>query len=190
MHMAALAVLTALPAAAQSPFDPGTGLRIDAYRAPVPDHVPGGRVLDAGGVATAIADGALLIDALPAPGHRILPGGAWITPEAHDTLPGATWLPETGRGVLTPVIRDYLTGALAGCAPDRAIVVFCRSDCWMSWNTVQHIAALGFTDLGWYPGGIEDWADHGHPTEPARALPVGASLCAKPVDAQPVAGLE
>lgn len=190
LHMAALAVMTALPAMADAPFDPETGLRIDAYRAPVPDHVPGGRVLDAAGVRAAIAGGALLIDALPAPGHRILPDGQWITPEAHDTLPGATWLPETGRGVLTPQIRDYLAGALVGCAPDRAMVVFCRNDCWMSWNTVQHIAALGFTDLGWYPGGIEDWIDHGNPTEPAHALPVGAGLCTEAVDAAPVAGLE
>lgn len=188
--MAALAVLTALPAAADARFDAATGLRIDAYRAPVPDAVPGGKVLDAAGVAAAAADGALLIDALPAPGHRILPDGTWITPEGHDTLPGAQWLPETGRGVLTPAIQTYLETALTGCAPDRAMVVFCRSDCWMSWNTVQHIAAMGFTDLGWYPGGIEDWVDHGHQTEPARALPVGASLCSMPVDAQPVAGLE
>lgn len=186
--MAALAVMMALPAGAGGLFDPATGLRIDAYRAPVPDHVPGGRVMAAADVAA--ADGALLIDALPAPGHRILPDGTWITPETHDTLPGAHWLPETGRGVLTPAIRDYLTAALAGCAPDRAIIVFCRSDCWMSWNTVQHIAAMGFTSLGWYPGGIEDWTDHGHATVPATATPVGTSLCPVSLDAEPRAGLE
>lgn len=193
LHMAALAVLTALPALAEGtegPFDPATGLRIDAYRAPVPDQVPGGRVLDAAGVAAAVAQGALLIDALPAPGHRILPDGAWITPEGHQTLPSAHWLPETGRGVLTPQIQDYLHSALRGCAPDRQIVVFCRSDCWMSWNAVQHIAALGFTDLGWYPGGIEDWIDQGRPTEPAQALSVGQTLCDQTVDAAIPAGLE
>lgn len=182
--------MTALPAAAEGPFDPATGLRIDAYRAPVPDHVPGGRTLDAAAVADAVAVGALLIDALPAPGHRILPDGAWITPEAHHTLADAHWLPEIGRGVLAPEIRTYLTDAVQGCAKDRAMVVFCRSDCWMSWNAVQHLSAMGFTNLGWYPGGIEDWADNDKPTAQATALPVGASLCPVPVDAGTTAVLE
>lgn len=181
ISLAALAALT--PAAGSSEtapealFNAATGLRIAAYRAPVPDTVPGGRAVDAGQVAVLAGQGALLIDALPAPGHKLRKDGSWITPETHVTLPGAHWLPEIGRGDLTPDIRAYLTDALAGCAPAQPMVIFCRNDCWMSWNAVQHIAAMGFTDLAWYADGIEDWADHGHPTEPADPLPMGASLC-------------
>ena len=162
---------------AGSLFDQVSGLRIAAYRAPLPDTVPGGRVVGADQVAALARGGALLIDTLPAPGHRIRDDGGWIIPERHDTLPGAYWLPEIGRGDIDLEIRDYLARALAGCDTAQPMVVFCRSDCWMSWNAVQQIAALGFTDLAWYPGGIEDWADHGRATEPARPLPMGASLC-------------
>lgn len=181
ISLAALAALT--PAAgsaggtAGALFDEGTGLRIAAYRAPLPRTVPGGRTIDADRVGMLAARGALLIDALPAPGHKLREDGSWIVPEAHETLAGAHWLPEIGRGDITPPIRAYLTEALAGCAPAQPMVIFCRSDCWMSWNAVQHVAALGFTELAWYPGGIEDWVDHGQPTEPAEPLPVGDHLC-------------
>lgn len=179
--LAALAVLTPLTGTAEPApealFDPATGLRIAAYRSPVPDTVPGARTVNAAQVAALTASGALLIDALPAPGHQMRQDGSWIIAETHDTLAGSHWLPEIGRGDIAPAISKSLAASLANCAPEQTMVIFCRSDCWMSWNAVQHIAALGFTDLAWYPGGIEDWIDHGHPTQTANPLPTGASLC-------------
>lgn len=174
---AALIALMPPAAGAEQVFDPATGLRIAAYRAPVPDSVPGGRVVDADTVARMAAGGALLIDAMAAPGHRITAQGDWIVAEPHHTIPGARWLPEIGRGHLDPRIAAGLRASLAGCPQDRPIVLFCKTDCWMGWNAVQHVAALGHGDLGWYPGGIDDWADRGRALQPVAPLPLGAGLC-------------
>ena len=42
---------------------------------------------------------------------------------------------------------------------DRAapLVIFCRSDCWMSWNAARRAVALGYSGIQWFPGGIEGW---------------------------------
>lgn len=177
---AALTALMPPPAGAEGVFDPATGLRIAAYRAPVPDSVPGGRVVDAETVARMAADDALLIDAMAAPGHRIARDGTWIVAEPHGTIPGAHWLPEIGRGRPDPRIAAGLRAALADCPKTRPIVLFCKTDCWMSWNAVQHVAALGHRDIGWYPGGIDDWTDNGRALQPVEPLPLGTGLC--PVD--------
>lgn len=183
------ALIALIPAfvAAEQVFDPATGLRIAAYRAPVSGSVPGGRVVDADTVAAMAANGALLIDAMAAPGHSIAPDGAWTIAEAHDTIPGAHWLPEIGRGHPDPRIAAGLRASLAGCA-DRPVVLFCKTDCWMSWNAVQHVAALGFHDIGWYPGGVDDWTDGGRALRAVDPLPVGAPLCG--MDDSPQAALD
>lgn len=185
---AALIALMPQLAGAEQVFDPATGLRIAAYRAPVPDSVPGGHLVDAATVAELAADGALLIDAMAAPGHVIAPDGTWIIAEPHSTIPGAHWLPEIGRGQPDRQIATGLRASLEDCPKARPIVLFCKTDCWMSWNAVQHIAALGHRDIGWYPGGVDDWADGGRSLQPVDPLPLGASLC--PVDAAPQAALD
>lgn len=166
---------------AQALFDPATGLRISAYRAPVPPQAPGARTLrDASAVEALARDGALLLDVLGAAGARMDAQAGWIVPARHQTLPGAIWLPEIGRGVQAPEIAAYMRQALALCTGGdqaRAIVVFCRSDCWMSWNAVQHIAAAGYDNIYWYPGGSDDWAEAGRPTLAARPLDPGAASC-------------
>lgn len=178
------AVITGVVAAlADAPllFDSGTGLRIASYRAPVPDTVPGGvTITDAAQVKRLAAQGALLVDAMGATGYHIGADGGWITPDRHQSLPGAIWLPEIGRGAPEPAIARYLKESLAICTrgqADRPIIVFCRSDCWMSWNAVQHIAALGYSRIYWYPGGVDDWQENGLPTRLATPLPVGAASC-------------
>lgn len=185
---AALIALMPPAAGAEGVFDAATGLRIAAYRAPVPDSVPGGRVVEAAAVEAMAADGALLIDAMAAPGHSVSPDGTWIIAEPHRTIPGAHWLPEIGRGRPDRQISTGLRASLEDCPKARPIVLFCKTDCWMSWNAVQHIAALGHRDIGWYPGGVDDWADGGRSLQPVDPLPLGASLC--PVDAAPQAALD
>lgn len=184
---AALIALMPPVAGAEQVFDAATGLRIAAYRAPVPDSVPGGRVVDARTVADMAAGGAILIDAMAAPGHSIAPDGTWIIAAPHQTIPGAHWLPEIGRGNPDPRIADGLRKSLEGCG-DRPVVLFCKTDCWMSWNAVQHVAALGQRDIGWYPGGVDDWADAGRALQPVDPLPIGESLCG--MDASPRQALD
>lgn len=163
--------------------DPQTGLRLSAYRAPVPDAVPGGRAVGPHEL-TALRDaGALLIDVTGAPGHRLGDDGTWVLATPHDTIPGAVWLPEVGHGHPEPHIAAYLAAALILCSGgDRArpIVIFCRSDCWMSWNAVQHVSALGYSDIAWYPGGVDEWADLDLPLSAPQPLPLSATSCRGP----------
>lgn len=82
------------------------------------------------------------------------------------TPDGKTWPPpEQAR------LERGLARATKG---DRSapVVIFCRSDCWMSWNAARRAVALGYAGVHWFPGGIEEWQDAG-----------GAPL----VTAQPVA---
>jgi PQQ-dependent catabolism-associated CXXCW motif protein len=163
-------------------FDPATGLRMSAYRAPVPPTVPGGQVVtDPVRVARLADSGALLIDVMGAAGYRIREDGTWITAEHHQTLPGAIWLPEIGRGRQEPAIAAYMHQALHVCTDgrkDRPIVIFCLSDCWMSWNAVQHVAAAGYSRIFWFPGGTDMWRLMDMPTRRAVPVPFGARHCA------------
>lgn len=158
---------TALPPAAEPLHDEASGLRISSYRAPVPDTVPGGKTIDLATLIEQRNAGALLIDVMGSPGYSIRPDGTWITAAPHRTIPGAIWLPEIGHGVHLPEIGKYFTDALSSCQKSRAVVVFCRSDCWMSWNAVQHISGLNFTNILWFPGGVDEWADAALPVEDA-----------------------
>ncbi|MDQ1901494.1 PQQ-dependent catabolism-associated CXXCW motif protein [Paracoccus sp. WLY502] len=179
---AALIALMPLAAGAEQAFDATTGPRIADYRAPVPGSVPGCRVPDAETVAAMTGGGALLIDAMAAPGHAITSDGAWIIAAPHQTIPDAHWLPEIGRGRADPRIAAGLRKSLEGCT-GRPLVLFRNTGCWIGWNGVQHGAALRQRDIGWYPGGVDDWADAGRALQPVDPLPIGASLCG--MDAAP-----
>lgn len=160
--------------------DPQTGLRLTSYRAPVPDGVPGARVVDQPQVEALRDRGALLIDVMGAPGYRLRDDGTWMVPAPHDTIPGAIWLPEVGHGQPDPRVATFLGDALRLCSGGdlaRPIVLFCRSDCWMSWNAVHHVAALGYSDIAWYPGGVDDWSQ---PLVAAHPLPLSATECRVP----------
>lgn len=168
-------LLAATPLAADPLHDELSGLRISSYRAPVPETVPGGQTIDLGKLVALRDEGAMLIDVMGAPGHQIRKDGSWVIATPHRTIPGAIWLPETGHGRLEAKIEDYLDIALADCPKTRAIVVFCRSDCWMSWNVVQHISKLEFTNISWFPGGLDEWIDAQQSTE--NATPYTGSVC-------------
>ena len=158
-------------------FHADTGYRLEHYRAAVPDDVPAPvRRVDTKAVVSLSGEGAVLVDVLGALRSRFDElDGTWLVPGDHLTLPGATWLPEVGRGTIPPELERYLQGNLETLTkgdPKRAVVVFCVSDCWMSWNAAQRIAALGYTNVHWYPRGSDGWRDAGHGLVPAVPVPV------------------
>ncbi|MEZ5898173.1 MAG: rhodanese-like domain-containing protein [Hyphomicrobiaceae bacterium] len=160
-------------------FDPVTGYRIAHYRAAVPDAVKGGTRVDLDKVDELIAKGALLLDVMPSEGAGPDPAtGQWRLSRPHSSIPGSVWLPDVGRGRITPGFDNYLTDNLAKLTAgdkSRAIVVFCQSDCWMAWNAVQRIAALGYDKLYWFPEGTDGWVEWGDrklvPTTPVPLAP-------------------
>lgn len=165
------AMLLAAPAGAQTVPEP-PDYRGEPYRAPVPATLAGATVLDAAGTAQWQARGAVLIDVLPVVRRPAgLPAGTVWRQPPHESIPGAVWLPDTGYDRLAPQVEAAFAaalGRLSGGRPDAPLVFFCKADCWMSWNAAKRAVALGYTAVGWFPGGVEAWQAAGGTLAPAR----------------------
>lgn len=140
---------------------------MDEYRAPTPDAVPGGKVIHTGALKARLDQGGVvLIDVLPAPRRPagMRPGVPWM-PEPHRDLPGSLWLPDVGRGAISPALdawfRDRLAAATGG-DKERAVVFYCLQECWMSWNATMRAASYGYRNALWYPEGADGWKEAGH----------------------------
>lgn len=170
---AAISLLPALLLA--QPAEPD-GYRMDAYRAPVPATLAGGTVIGPGEAHALWQDGAaIFVDVMPqAPKPPNLPEGTIWRDKPRDTIPGAIWLPNVGYGAIAPETEAYFRHNLdeaTGGDPDRAVVIFCLAECWMSWNAAKRIIEWGHADVYWLPEGTDGWSGLGHPTEPVRPEP-------------------
>ena len=165
---------------AQAPFDEA-GYRGIPYKAPTPDSAPGGiTVLFADDVAALIASRPVtLLNVSPitlgppdADGQRI-----WIPRRGYPMLniPGSVWLPNIGYQSLDQATRHYLEqhlDLLTGNDTDHPLLVYCTSDCWMSWNAVRRLSLeYGYRTIYWYPMGIDGWQEDGRSLEKATPLP-------------------
>ncbi len=160
-----LACLCAAPAAAQV-AEP-EGYRTSEYRAPVPDGLAGAEVVDAAGARALWEEGGVaFVDVLPrTPRPENLPEGTIWREVPHETIPGATWLPNTGYGEIAEVTRSYFRDGLAevtGGDPSSPILFFCKAQCWMSWNAAKRALADGYERVYWMPTGVDGWVKAGH----------------------------
>ncbi|MEO0389043.1 MAG: rhodanese-like domain-containing protein, partial [Pseudomonadota bacterium] len=168
----------ALQAARPDLFDAKSGFRLGKYRAPSPDDIPlPAQVVGARDVQTLLDQGALAIDVYGAGQDARIDedSGAWLISRVRDTLPGAFWLPEVGRGAVSDAMARYLEitlERLSGGNRDETIIVFCRADCWMSWNAAQRVASLGYSNVRWFKNGTDGWLDIGGALTRAEPLPV------------------
>ena len=155
--------------------DEPLGYRMDNYRALVPETVAGATTVSTQQLKAMIdAGGVVLVDVLPAPRKPpdMLPGVPWM-PVPHHNLPGSIWLPEVGRGKIPAPVNAYFQDNLAratGDDKDRPVVIYCRIDCWMSWNAAKRAASYGYTAIHWYPMGIEGWEFEDLPLEVSRPV--------------------
>jgi PQQ-dependent catabolism-associated CXXCW motif protein len=67
-------------------------------------------------------------------------------------------------------LQDNLRDATGG-DPAHPLVIYCKANCWHSWNLAKRAIALGYSHVAWYPEGVEGWRAAGLPLEPARARP-------------------
>ena len=154
------------------------GYRAQDYRAPTPLTVPGGRM-----VSTEEAKALLnrrdvvWVDMLPAPRRpEGLPPGTLWRPSPRLGIPGSIWLPEAGRGVLSPETEAWFRDSLAratGGDLGRPVVFYCLADCWMSWNAAKRAAGWGYHQVLWYKDGTDGWEAAGLPTEVLHPAPGG-----------------
>jgi PQQ-dependent catabolism-associated CXXCW motif protein len=155
-------------AAVQMPrgVDAKTGFRMGRYRGPTPDTIPGGTVVDDQWMLSAAKDPAIaLIDVFPPKGlGPDLFDGSWRNSEKRDSIAGATWLPEVGRGFLEPEAKEYLARNLKSISKadkSKPMVFFCTADCWQGWNAARRAILLGYTQVHWYPQGTDGWLENG-----------------------------
>ena len=152
---------TVSTSAQERPPEPD-GYRMEDYRAPVPATVAGARVLTTA-EAEAIwrAKSGMFIDVMPrAPKPPNLPQGTVWRDKPRLNIPGSMWLPDTGYGKLAAATEDYLRrGLVRATAENNAtlVVVYCQTDCWMSWNAAKRILAYGYSNVAWYPEGTDGW---------------------------------
>ncbi|QJU60908.1 rhodanese [Sphingomonas sp. AP4-R1] len=166
------------PPAAPAPrdpalFDPATGYRITAYRGVVPARPPGIARIGTAEASRRLADGrTLFIDVTPARGAvHDAETGEWRLSEPHETIPGAHWFPEAGRGTPDPAIDRWFERGLHRLSRGSRrspIVVFCLADCWMSWNAGWKLRRLGYRTVAWYADGLDGWRETNRPLVGAR----------------------
>ena len=81
------------------------------------------------------------------------------------------WFPEVGRAPVDAALWAGLVAAVAqtrGRHPGWPVVVFCRADCWMSWNAARRLALGGVPGVVWLAEGIEGWHDAARPLAPVQ----------------------
>jgi PQQ-dependent catabolism-associated CXXCW motif protein len=174
--MAGIVLAEGVRADGASPPEPD-GYRTRALRAPTPATLSGARVLDLAGLDAMLAAGRtpvpVLIDVGPAdikPAN--LPAESLWLP-THRSIPGAVWLPGAGLGEMAPDREALLldkVAALTGGDRGAPIVVFCKPDCWASWNLGRRLVLAGYGSVSWFPGGVDVWQE-AHPTAPVEAMP-------------------
>ncbi len=159
--------------AEQYDIDSETGFRMERYRAPVPESVPGGTTISTEEAKTLLSD-AVFIDVLPPVGLGADPlEGHWLISEPRYTVEGAIWLPEVGRGFLSDEHQDFFERNLKRLSndnPETKFVFFCTADCWQSWNASKRASQLGYKNIYWYPSGTDGWQESGNALTPV--LPV------------------
>lgn len=153
-----------VPSLGQSVPDEPSGYRTETYRAPVPATLKGARV-----IGTEAAEAlwrekrAIFIDVLPRPlKPDNLPANVIWREPPHRSIPGAIWLANTGYGVVPePLLAQFRSRleTLTGGDRMKTLVFFCLRDCWMSWNAAKRAVALGYSEVIWFPEGIDGWSD-------------------------------
>ena len=180
--IAALILGLALPLCAQtSPFDPASGYRTSQFRAPTPESVPGGQTITLEFLQQLSRDQhAILLDVMPSDGAGADPKtGVWHVPKPRLNMAGSVWLPDVGKGVLTPALETYFQSnltTLTGGDKAHPVVIYCQADCWMSWNAVKRAASYGYTALYWYPDGSDGMRDWDVPLVPSTPVPMQPAL--------------
>jgi PQQ-dependent catabolism-associated CXXCW motif protein len=160
-----LAVIAVLPSgslAANGVAEEPENYRMEEYRAPVPASLRGARVI---GVDEAkrlwIDKRAVFLDVMPQlPKPDNLPAGTIWRDKERRNIPGSFWLANTGYGVLTPEMERYFHDSLTALTSgdrSREIIVYCMTNCWMSWNAAKRAIALGYRSVTWFPEGADGW---------------------------------
>lgn len=156
------------------------GYRIARYRSPIrTDPRPAPHLSLSAALALEPGRDALFVDVMPVEGGVRDPAtGQWTLSEEHLTIPGAEWYPETGRapvdGDLWRALETRVRAARRK-GPHYPVILFCRADCWMSWNAARRLAESGIDNIWWLAEGTDGWHAAGRELEAAHPVATPAS---------------
>ena len=158
------------------------GYRGLPYKAPTPWLAPGATTLYFAEQVQQLVDeqNLLLVNVSPI---TLSPPGIdgkrqWIPRrnKPMENIPGSIWLPNVGYQTLDEEITNYYRNNLEHFTNNnksRAVLFYCTSDCWMSWNAVKRATEeFGYTNVYWYPYGIDGWKEQDLPLEQAIPHPL------------------
>ncbi|WP_157735661.1 rhodanese-like domain-containing protein [Granulosicoccus antarcticus] len=144
--------------------------RMERYDDEVPDTLSGAVRISAVEALELQQDkGAVIVDVIPE--HRQpeeLPEDQLWLPVPHEGVAGAVWLPDVGYGLLSVVTETYFRTHLEKLTEGdlkHALVFYCRTNCWMSWNAAKRALEYGYSSVFWLAEGIEDWKFEGYELE-------------------------
>lgn len=149
------------------------GYRLLRYRSPTPATSEDAVTLSTAQLKQLLdsASPPALLDVQPLPWHN----GFFVQKEARQHIPGSRWIPNVGLGELTTDQEQYFRDQLAISSNgnrDHPLVIYCRADCWMSWNAVKRASRWGFRQLYWYREGTDGWRDVGLKMNTATPVPL------------------
>jgi PQQ-dependent catabolism-associated CXXCW motif protein len=150
--------------------DEPAGYRLDEYRAPVPETLQGATVATTE-EAEALwrAKKVVFFDVMPnTPKPTNLPAGTIWRDKVRKDIPGSIWLANVGYGAISEETASYFRQGLAAAAgtdKSRAILFYCMTNCWMSWNAAKRAVEWGYSSVIWYPLGTDGWEAANLPLE-------------------------
>ncbi|GLK66158.1 MULTISPECIES: PQQ-dependent catabolism-associated CXXCW motif protein [Paracoccus] len=170
----AVVLAGAAPAHLRAEVTGPQGFHGEPYRSETPATLAGARVIDAAEAMRLHGQGVPFIDVLPRTARpEGLPEGTLWNEPPHLSIPGAIWLYNTGYDRLAPAEEARLAQGLerlSGGDKAAPLVMFCKRDCWMSWNAAKRAVALGYQGIIWFPDGIEGWQEQGGELVPATPV--------------------
>jgi PQQ-dependent catabolism-associated CXXCW motif protein len=163
-RMAAVVAVVALFSnmAVADPVPEPSGLWSGPMHGETPETLSGARVLDLAALEVLMARKPLLLDVGPADRKPddFPKDGLWLP--THRSMPGAVWMPGAGAASLEDAQEKMFyrrIEALTQKDKRRPIVTFCRPQCWGSWNVGKRLVMKGYTNVGWFPAGIDGWQE-------------------------------
>ncbi len=168
------------PAIAGETVAEPSGYRMEEYRAPVPATLQGAQVVSTTDAAALLEKNqAIFFDVMPhTPKPAKLPAGTIWREKVRKNIPGSIWLPNVGYGAISKDDTEYFRASLlsqTGGDKTRAILFYCMTDCWMSWNAAKRAIDWGYASVMWYPPGADGWEADGRTLTEAAPHVIAAS---------------
>jgi PQQ-dependent catabolism-associated CXXCW motif protein len=173
------AALFHAPAMAGREVTEPPGYRMEEYRAPVPATLQGAKIVTTQEAAALLEEKqAIFFDVMPhTPKPAKLPAGTIWREKVRKNIPGSIWLPNVGYGAISKDDTEYFRTSLISQTEgdkSRAILFYCMTDCWMSWNAAKRAIEWGYASVLWFPLGADGWEAAGRPlteAKPHKELP-------------------